>query len=41
VKCTKTVTFLARGSKPVAGEAERGGKRKYYAAFNEAIPVQQ
>jgi len=33
--------FLARGSKPAAGEAERSGKREYCAAFNEALPVQQ
>ncbi len=51
MKCTKidtasrlaasTVAFLARGSKPSAGEAERSGKRGYCAAFNEALPVQQ
>ena len=28
-------------TKPFAGEAERSGKRGYYAAFNEALPVQQ
>ena len=28
-------------TKPVAGEAERSGKRGYCAAFNEALPVQQ
>ena len=35
------MTFLARGSKPSAGEAERSGKREYCAAFNEALPTQQ
>ena len=28
-------------TKPFAGEAERSGKRRYCAAFNEALPVQQ
>ena len=28
-------------TKPVAGEAERSGKRGYCAAFNEALPVQK
>jgi len=41
VKCTKIDSFLARGSKPSAGEAERSGKREYCAAFNEALSVQQ
>jgi len=40
VNCTKIVTFLARGRKPSAGEAERSGKRKYCAALNDALPVQ-
>ena len=31
----------ARGSKPFAGEAERSGKRGYFAALNEALPGQQ
>jgi len=41
VKSTKMVTFLARGNKPSAGEAERSGKRRYCAAFNDALPVQK
>jgi len=48
VKCTKIdihrrniAAFLARGSKPSAGEAERSDKREYCAALNEALPVQQ
>ena len=31
--------FLVRGSKSSAGEAERSGKREYFAAFNEALTV--
>ena len=36
----KELTFLASGSKPFAGEAERSGKREYCAAFNEALPLE-
>ena len=38
-KVQSIVTFLTRGSKPSAGEAERSGKREYCAALNEALPV--
>ena len=36
-----TGTFLARGSKPSAEEAQRSGKRGYCTAFNGALPVLQ
>ena len=33
--------FLARGSKPSAGEAKRSGKRGHCEALNEVLPEQQ
>jgi len=41
VKGTNIDTFLARGSKPSVGEAERSGKWVFCAVFNEALPVQR